>query len=141
MARKTRKKGKRPSKLEELVREIDGKPANKFGAVKVVIDGIKFDSTREAKRYEELKLLERAGKIRDLEVQPVYELVKSVKYKNAKRAKPAMIYTADFRYWDIEKGELVVEDVKSVATAKLTDYIMRRHMMLAFHGIEVLEVY
>lgn len=136
-----RKSSKRPSSLEEAVRSITGQPKNKFNAVKKTVDGIKFDSTREAKRYEELKLLERAGKIRDLEVQPVYELVKSVKYKNAKRAKPAMIYTADFRYWDIEKGELVVEDVKSVATAKLTDYIMRRHMMLAFHGIEVLETY
>ena len=136
-----RKSSKRPSSLEQLVREISGKPKNKFNAVKKTVDGIKFDSTREAKRYEELKLLERAGKIKDLEVQPVYTLVKSVKYKNAKRAKPAMVYTADFRYWDIEKGELVVEDVKSVATAKLTDYIMRRHMMLAFHGIEVLEKY
>lgn len=136
-----KKRSKRPSSLEQLVREITGEPKNKFNAVKKTIDGIKFDSTRESKRYEELKLLERAGKIKNLEVQPVYELVKSVKYKNAKRAKPAMIYTADFRYWDIEKGELVVEDVKSVATAKLTDYIMRRHMMLAFHGIEILETY
>lgn len=136
-----RKSSKRPSNLEQLVREISGKPKNKFNAVKKTIDGIKFDSTRESKRYEELKLLERAGKIKDLEVQPVYELVKSVKYKNAKRAKPAMKYTADFRYWDVEKNELVVEDIKSKATAKETDYIMRRHMMLAFHGIEVLEKY
>lgn len=136
-----RKSSKRPSSLEQLVREISGEPKNKFNAVKVVIDGIKFASTTEGNRYRELKLLVRAGKIKDLEVQPVYTLVKSVKYKNAKRAKKAMIYTADFRYWDIEKDELVVEDVKSKATAKETDYIMRRHMMLAFHGIEVLETY
>lgn len=136
-----RKSSKRPSSLEQLVREISGKPKNKFGAVKKVVDDVKFDSTREAKRYEELKLLVRAGKIKSLRVQVSYPLVKSVKYKNAKRAKPEMIYTADFEYWDIEKNELVVEDVKSVATAKLTDYIMRRHMMLAFHGIEVLETY
>lgn len=136
-----RKSSKRPSSLEQLVREISGKPKNKFGAVKKVVDDVKFDSTKEANRYAQLKLLVRAGKIKDLEVQPVYTLVKSVKYKNAKRAKPAMIYTADFRYWDIEKGELVVEDVKSKATAKETDYIMRRHMMLAFHGIEILETY
>lgn len=136
-----RKSSKRPSSLERLVREISGKPKNKFNAVKKVVDDVKFDSTREAKRYEELKLLVRAGKIKSLRVQVSYPLVKSVKYKNAKRAKPEMIYTADFEYWDIEKNELVVEDVKSVATAKLTDYIMRRHMMLAFHGIEVLETY
>lgn len=136
-----RKSSKRPSSLEQLVREITGEPKNKFNAVKKTVDGIKFDSTREAKRYEELKLLVRAGKIKSLRVQVSYPLVKSVKYKNAKRAKPEMIYTADFEYWDIENNELVVEDVKSVATAKLTDYIMRRHMMLAFHGIEVLETY
>jgi len=136
-----RKSSKRPSSLEQLVREISGEPKNKFNAVKKTVDGIKFDSTREAKRYEELKLLERAGKIKSLRVQVSYPLVKSVKYKNAKRAKPEMIYTADFEYWDIENNELVVEDVKSVATAKLTDYIMRRHMMLAFHGIEVFETY
>lgn len=136
-----RKSSKRPSSLEQLVREISGEPKNKFNAVKKVVDGIKFDSTRESKRYEELKLLERAGKIKDLEVQPVYILVKSVRFKGDKKAKPAMRYTADFRYWDIEKDELVVEDIKSTATAKLTDYKMRRHMMLAIHGIEVLEKY
>ena len=136
-----RKSSKRPSSLEQLVREITGEPKNKFNAVKKTVDGVKFDSTREAKRYEELKLLVRAGKIKSLRVQVSYPLVKSVKYKNAKRAKPEMIYTADFEYWDIEKNELVVEDVKSVATAKLADYIMRRHMMLAFHGIEILETY
>ena len=134
-----RKSGKRPSSLEQLVREISGEPKNKFGAVKKTIDGIKFDSTRESKRYEELKLLERAGKIKDLEVQPVFILVKSVKFNGDKKATPAMRYTADFRYYDIEKGEVVVEDVKSSATAKLTDYRMRRHLMLAIHGIEVLE--
>lgn len=141
MARKTRKKGKRPSKLEELVREIDGKPANKFGAVKEEVDGIKFDSKTEARRYRELKKMVRAGEIRDLELQPVYVLVKSVKFSNDQKAKPAMRYTADFRYFDVKKGRVVVEDVKSKATAKQTDYKMRRHMMLAFHGIEVLETY
>ena len=136
-----RKSSKRPSGLEQLVREISGKPKNKFNAVKKTIDGIKFDSTRESKRYEELRLAERAGRIKDLEVQPVFILVKSVKFKGDKKTTPAMRYTADFRYYDIEKDEVVVEDVKSKATAKLTDYRMRRHMMLAFHGIEILETY
>lgn len=136
-----RKSSKRPSSLEQLVREISGKPKNKFNAVKKTIDGIKFDSTRESKRYEELRLAERAGRIKDLEVQPVFILVKSVKFKGDKKTTPAMRYTADFRYYDIEKDEVVVEDVKSKATAKLTDYRMRRHMMLAFHGIEILETY
>jgi hypothetical protein len=136
-----RKSSKRPSSLEQLVREISGEPKNKFGAVKEVVNGIEFDSKTEARRYRELLKLVRAGLIEDLEVQPVYILVKSVKYKNAKKSKPAMKYTADFRYYDTKKGELVVEDVKSKATAKQTDYIMRRHMMLAFHDIEILETY
>ena len=136
-----RKSSKRPSSLEQLVRKIDGKPANKFGAVKVVIDGIKFDSTTEGNRYEELKKEVLAGLIKDLEVQPVFILAKSVKFSGDKKATPAMRYTADFRYYDIKKDKVVVEDVKSKATAKLTDYRMRRHMMLAFHGIEILETY
>ena len=123
-----RKRSKRPSSLEQLVREISGEPKNKFNAVKEVIDGIKFDSKTEARRYRELKLLERAGKIKDIEVQPVYILLKSVKFSGDDRAKPAMRYTADFRYYDIDKGEVVVEDVKSKATAKLTDYKMRRQI-------------
>lgn len=138
MARKSRK---RPSSLEQLVREISGEPKNKFNAVKVVIDGIKFASITEGNRYEELKMLVRAGLIKDLETQPVFILVKSVKFSGDKKATPAMIYTADFRYYDIKKSKVIVEDVKSKATAKLTDYRMRRHMMLAFHGIEILETY
>lgn len=138
MARKSRK---RPSSLEQLVRDISGEPKNKFNAVKVVIDGIKFDSITEGNRYEELKVLVRAGLIKDLEVQPVFILVKSVKFSGDKKATPAMRYTADFRYYDIKKGKVIVEDVKSKATAKLTDYRMRRHMMLAFHEIEILETY
>ena len=136
-----RKSSKRPSSLEQLVREITGEPKNKFNAVKVVIDGIEFDSTTEGDRYRELKVLVRAGLIKDLETQPVFILVKSVKFSGDKKATPAMRYTADFRYYDIKKGKVIVEDVKSKATAKLTDYRMRRHMMLAFHGIEILETY
>lgn len=136
-----RKSSKRPSSLEQLVREISGEPKNKFNAVKEKVDGIEFDSKTEAKRYRELVMRVRAGEIKDLEVQPVYVLVKSVKFSGDAKAKPAMRYTADFRYYDIKKGEVVVEDVKSKATAKLTDYKMRRHMMLAFHNIEVLETY
>lgn len=136
-----RKSSKRPSSLEQLVREISGKPKNKFGAVKKVVDDVKFDSKTEARRYRELVMRVRAGEIKDLEVQPVFILVKSVKFSGDKKATPAMRYTADFRYYDIKKSKVIVEDVKSKATAKLTDYRMRRHMMLAFHDIEILETY
>ena len=105
-----------------------------------VLNGIKFDSQKEAKRYQELKLLERAGKIKDLEIQPKFSLVKGVKFSNDKRAKPDLRYFADFAYTDMETGERVVEDVKSVVTKESTVYKMKRHMMLAIHEIEVKEV-
>lgn len=105
-----------------------------------VLNGVKFDSQKEAKRYQELKLLERAGKIKDLEIQPKFSLVKGVKFSNDKRAKPDLRYFADFAYTDMRTGERVVEDVKSVATKESTVYKMKRHMMLAIHGIEVREI-
>lgn len=105
-----------------------------------VLNGIKFDSQKEARRYQELKLLERAGKIKDLEIQPKFSLVKGVKFRGDKRAKPDLRYFADFAYTDMETGERVVEDVKSVATKESAVYKMKRHMMLAIHGIEVKEV-
>lgn len=110
----------------------------KFGNIETTIDGIKFDSKKEAARYQELKTLQRAGKISDLKVQPRFVLVKGVKFSGDKRAKPDIRYTADFSYIN-EQGEYIVEDVKSETTKKKTDYKMRRHMMLAFHGIEVKE--
>lgn len=105
-----------------------------------VLNGIKFDSQKEARRYQELKLLERAGKIKDLEVQPKFSLVKGVKFSSDNRAKPDLRYFADFAYTDTRTGERVVEDVKSVATKESTVYKMKRHMMLAIHGIEVREI-
>ena len=105
-----------------------------------VLNGIKFDSEKEARRYQELKLLERAGKIKDLEIQPKFSLVKGVKFTGDNRAKPDLRYFADFAYTDARTGERVVEDVKSVATKESAVYKMKRHMMLAIHGIEVREV-
>lgn len=105
-----------------------------------VLNGIKFDSQKEARRYQELKLLERAGKIKDLEIQPKFSLVKGVKFTGDNRAKPDLRYFADFAYTDTRTGERVVEDVKSVVTKESTVYKMKRHMMLAIHGIEVREI-
>lgn len=112
----------------------------KYGNKKVTIDGIKFDSKKESRRYRELKLLERAGEIENLEIQPKFSLVKGVKFSSDKRAKPDLRYFADFAYTDMETGERVVEDVKSVATKESAVYKMKRHMMLAIHGIEVREI-
>ncbi len=84
---------------------------NKYRAKKTVVDGIKFDSIKESVRYQQLKLLERAGVIRDLELHPRYDVV----VNNQK----ICYYKADFRYWDNEKGIQVIEDVKAMPkTAK-----------------------
>lgn len=112
----------------------------KYKNTKVINDdGIKFDSKKEARRYQALLLMQRAGEIKDLELQPRFSLVKGVKFSGDARAKPDIRYTADFAYTDTKTGERIIEDVKSPVTKKKTDYRMRRHMMLAIHGIEVLE--
>lgn len=113
----------------------------KYNNKKVVIDGIKFDSTAEANRYKDLLLMQRAGEISDLELQPRFRLIKGVKFSGDARAKPDIRYTADFAYTDNKTGQRVIEDVKSKITREKTDYKMRRHMMLAIHNIEVLETY
>ena len=68
---------------------------NKYKAVKTVIDGITFDSKREAKRYTELKLLEKTGMITHLELQPEYQIT----INGAKICK----YRADFRYFTVRQ--------------------------------------
>ena len=82
--------------------------SNKYGAKKTMIDGITFDSKKEAHRYVELKVMESDGKIKGLELQPEYELVPKFR-KNGKSFR-SIKYRADFRY--IEDGDTVIEDVK-----------------------------
>ena len=86
---------------------------NKYGNVKIKVDGHTFDSKKEADRYYELKLMQRAGMITDLELQPEYILQEGFK-KGGKTWRP-IIYRADFRYKD-ERGNVVVEDVKGFRT-------------------------
>ena len=109
---------------------------SKYGAVKTEVDGHTFDSKAEAAHYQKLRFLERAGKISRLELQPVYELAPSVKYTGAKRAKPALRYVADFRYVD-HLGQTIVEDVKGMVTDV---YATKKHLMMAIHGIEIVEI-
>ena len=98
---------------------------SKYGAIRTEVDGIKFASKREAKRYGELKLLERAGKIHNLTVQPRFDLV--VHGTNI------CTYVGDFRY--LEDG-WIVEDVKGVRTSV---YRIKAKLMLACHGIKIKE--
>ena len=103
---------------------------NKFGAKKTVLDGITFASRAEAQRYADLKLLERIGEITELELQPAFDLVVN--------GHKVCRYIADFRYRKAATGEAVVEDVKSAPT-RTPEYRIKRKLMLACHGIEVLE--
>ena len=110
----------------------------KYRNRKVTIDGITFDSKRESERYQELKALASRNLIEDLRHQVPFELAPGVRFSDEKRAKPALRYVADFAYR--LDGRLVVEDVKSTITAKVAAYRIKRHLMLAVHGIEVQEV-
>ena len=87
-------------------------------------------SKRENKRAQDLRLLEKLGEISDLEEQVKYELIPK------QEGERAVTYTADFRYRDKE-GKLHVEDSKGFKTQQ---YILRRKMMLYFHGIRIEEV-
>lgn len=104
----------------------------KYNNIRVEIDGIKFDSKKEAKRYGELKLLERAGQISDLQLQVAFELVPP--QKGGMRKELPVKYIADFVY--TENGHQVIEDTKGVKTK---DYIIKRKLMKLM-GREIREI-
>ena len=102
---------------------------NKYGARKLTApDGQVFDSVKEYHRWECLKLLQRAGEIKDLKRQVKFELIPKQKGERA------CYYIADFTYY--EGGELVVEDCKGFKTDV---YRIKKKMMLWVHGIRVKE--
>ena len=119
---------------------------NKYNARKVAVDGIAFDSVREARRYKELKLMQQAGKISDLRLQVPFELVPALyehsgeiytkgkrkgQPKRGKCIEKAVIYKADFVY--TENGCQIVEDAKGVPTK---DYIIKRKLFKQIYGKE-----
>ncbi len=85
---------------------------NKYRNKKIIVDDYIFDSIQESRRYKELKLLLRAGQIKDLELQPHFLLQEGFK-KNGKTYRK-IEYIADFKY--IENGKTIVEDVKGLQT-------------------------
>jgi len=97
------------------------------------VDGIRFASKREAKRYRELKLLERAEAIRDLEIQPVFP-INAVNPENGEVIQVG-VYRADFRYRD--DGRVVVEDVKGMRTVV---YRLKKRLVEAQYGIRIQEL-
>lgn len=107
---------------------------SKYRNKKVVVNGITFDSKKEARRYTELLLLERAGAIQELRRQVKFELIPSQRYDGKVVERPCA-YVADFVYR--ENGNLIVEDTKGLKTR---DYIIKRKLMLYLCGIRIREV-
>lgn len=123
---------------------------NKYYSKKVEVNGIVFDSKKEAKRYSELLLLEKAGVIRDLQRQVKFILIpaqnevferygkKGQRLKDGQRCiEKECAYIADFVYFDLNLNTKVVEDTKGFRTK---DYIIKRKLMLWVHGIRIKEV-
>ena len=109
------------------------KKGSKYHATKTLVNGIMFDSKKEADRYCELKLLEKAGKIQNLQLQVKYDLIPASK-KSGERLERPISYIADFVY--TEDGETVVEDVKGVKTDV---YKIKRKLMIQKYGIWIRE--
>jgi hypothetical protein len=111
---------------------------SKYKNTKVEIDGIKFDSKKEAQRWRELKLLEQAGKISNLKRQIPYVLQEKYRRKDGKTVQ-AIKYVVDFEY--TEEGKTVVEDVKGYDKKKGTFIITKdarlKHKMFEFRYRDV----
>lgn len=122
--------------------QTKGKPtANKYHARKDSRGAIRFDSQREARRYDELMLLLKAGEIRRLKLQPQYTLQESYVTPDGERIR-AIRYVADFSYerrCERDEWALIIEDVKSRATATQV-YRNKKKMMREIYGISVQEV-
>jgi hypothetical protein len=115
---------------------------SKYGAKKVLVNGIRFDSKREAARYQFLKAREDAGEISNLELQPSFKLksgdrpilLKSKGYPNGRQA----TYFADFAYWCPVQEMRVIEDSKGMKTDV---YKLKKAIVEAqFPGVKIVEV-
>lgn len=107
---------------------------SKYHNVRIEVDGIKFDSKKEYKRYTELKLLERAGEIKDLRLQVPYELIPA--QKGGLRSERPLVYLADFVYFDNGKSMEVIEDTKGVKT----DLYVAKRKLMKLAGHEIVEI-
>lgn len=111
---------------------------HKYHAQPTVIDGIRFDSKAEARRYQDLRLLERAGEIRGLELQPSFDLCVPTGLTSMSRVGR---YRADFAYEAVDRASgvwrRVIEDVKGMRTET---YRLKKRMVEAQYGVEITEV-
>ena len=106
---------------------------NKYGAVKVSLDGYTFDSKREAAYYAELKIRQRAGEIGDIAVHPRYMIVSN--------GFEITTYTADFAFNDLKTGRRHVVDVKSPITAAKRDFKLVAKLFRAQFGFDLQVVF
>jgi hypothetical protein len=115
---------------------------SKYGAQKTMIDGILFDSIKEAKRWQELRILEKAGEISHLERQPKFYLygkdgpvlIRSRGYPNGRRA----VWKGDFAYFCSIRNKRICEDVKGFRTPM---FILKRAIVEAcYPGLEIVEI-
>lgn len=102
---------------------------SKYHSRPTTVDGIRFHSAAEARRYRQLRLLEAAGEIADLELQPAYPV--------RVEGKHICIYRADFCYRDLSTGKTVVEDVKGYRTAL---YRLKKRLVEVLYHITITEV-
>ena len=120
---------------------------SKYKSKKTEVDGIEFMSKKEARRYTELKLLERAGEISDLRLQVKYVLIPAQREPDTVGAKGGVkkgkvierecSYVADFVYRIAGTSDEVVEDTKGFRTP---EYKIKRKLMLWVHGIRIREI-
>lgn len=96
-----------------------------------------YDSNKEAMRACELRLLEKAGKIRNLVEQERFEVISRQVDSDGKTVERPVFYVADFAYYDANTMEYIVEDTKGFRTK---DYIIKRKLMLQRYGIRIREI-
>lgn len=124
---------------------------SKYGNNKVEQDGIKFDSKKELKRYNELLLLQKAGEISDLQRQVKYELIPPIyeevvvqlktKEKVVKKSvQLAITYTADFVYKD-KNGTIIANDVKASKFFQDNSYKIKKKLFRWRYGFDITETY
>lgn len=123
---------------------------SKYGAEKITVDGQSFASKKEARRFTQLRLLERAGEISDLKTQVKFVLIPAQRepdsvgvrggVKKGKLIERECAYIADFVYKD-NQGETVVEDVKGYKGGGAYElFKVKRKLMLYVHGIRIIEI-
>ena len=119
----------------------------KYGNHKTEVDGIVFDSKKEARRWQELRLAESVGAIGHLQRQVPFVLIPAQREPDRRGSRGGVIkgrtierevkYIADFSYIDMQTGLPVVEDTKGLKTP---EYVIKRKLMLYMHGIRIREI-